>query len=235
VTTETSLAIRSSDWRRVLLRRLDPMAADLRTWLMSLLVCGVLVALCYGLVDRPVAQFFRLGEDSNPLIPLLRRLPDLMPVAAVCFGIAIPVMVWWDRSRRLAWGTCIAALAYALAMGGKDVGKFIFSRTWPETWGYGSFSYLRGGVYGMFPFHGGRDYGSFPSGHMCATMSVVMVAWVLWPRLRLLWGAIAAGMAGVLIGFNFHFVGDVIAGAWLGTACAVMVLKAARLARPGWI
>jgi membrane-associated phospholipid phosphatase len=235
VTDETSLAIRPADWRSEVLRRLDPMAAELRAWLVSLVVCGCLVATCYGLVDRPVAHFFMLGDEYNPLISLLHRLPDLMPVAVVCFGITIPVLVWVDRSFRLARGVGIAAVSCALAMGAKNLGKFVFGRTWPETWGYGGSSYLRDGVYGMFPFHGGRGYGSFPSGHMCATMAVVMVAWVLWPRLRLLWGAIAAAMAGLLIGFNFHFVSDVIAGAWLGTACAVITLKMVQRMWPGWV
>jgi membrane-associated phospholipid phosphatase len=64
--------------------------------------------------------------------------------------------------------------------------------------------------------HGGAAYQSFPSGHMAATCAVVSVLWIWYPRLR--WLVTIAGIAvGVgLIGANYHFLSDVIAGAFIG-------------------
>jgi membrane-associated phospholipid phosphatase len=50
---------------------------------------------------------------------------------------------------------------------------------------------------------------------------------VLWQRvrpLRWLWSTLVAAVAVGLWGANFHFIGDIIAGAYLGAGCAAGVL-----------
>ena len=98
----------------------------------------------------------------------------------------------------------------------KDQLKFIFGRTWPETWVQDNPSFIRDGVYGFHFMHGGGGYQSFPSGHMAATCAVISVLWVWYPRSRWL-GAFAAIAVGAgLVGANYHFLSDVIAGAFVG-------------------
>jgi len=106
----------------------------------------------------------------------------------------------------------------------KTLLKFGFGRTWPETWIHDNPSLVRDGIFGFFPFHGGAGWSSFPSGHMTAVMSIVAMAWYIWPRLAPLWCLICVGAAAGLIVLNLHFVSDVIAGAYIGFASASAVL-----------
>ena len=53
---------------------------------------------------------------------------------------------------------------------------------------------------------------------MTAVCAVMSVLWICYPRFRLIYaGAIAAAAVG-LVGADFHFLGDVIAGGFLGVA-----------------
>jgi membrane-associated phospholipid phosphatase len=66
--------------------------------------------------------------------------------------------------------------------------------------------------------HGGREFSSFPSGHTSATLAVLSMLWICYPRLRVCVAALAV-IAG-LVGANFHFLGNTIAGGFLGfTVC----------------
>jgi membrane-associated phospholipid phosphatase len=96
--------------------------------------------------------------------------------------------------------------------------KFLFGRTWPESWMGNNPSFIRDGVYGFNFLHGEGAYQSFPSGHMAAACAVLSVLWIWHPRLKVLWaiGGIAVGVG--LVGANYHFLSDVIAGGFLGVS-----------------
>lgn len=94
--------------------------------------------------------------------------------------------------------------------------KFAFGRSWPETWVRNNPSFIRDGVYGFNPFHGGPGYASFPSGHTAAICALMSVLWICYPRFRLLYAGCIIVVAIGLVGANFHFLSDVIAGAFLG-------------------
>jgi membrane-associated phospholipid phosphatase len=107
-----------------------------------------------------------------------------------------------------------ASLAVATVL--KDELKFAFGRTWPETWIRNNPSFIRDGVYEFFPFHGGPGYTSFPSGHAATICTVMTVLWICYPRWRPLYGLCMLAVAVGLVGANFHFLSDVIAGSYLG-------------------
>jgi membrane-associated phospholipid phosphatase len=81
------------------------------------------------------------------------------------------------------------------------------------------------GVYGFHPFHFGKAYQSFPSGHAAATLAVLSILWLSRPR----WRGLCATAGGIvciaLVGLNLHFVGDVIAGAMLGSVTGVYATR----------
>ena len=72
-----------------------------------------------------------------------------------------------------------------------------------------------------------NDPHSFPSGHTCAAFA----AGIVWMRtLPWRWGRIAAVVLAVLMGLSrlyvgVHYPSDVLAGAVVGTACALAALK----------
>jgi membrane-associated phospholipid phosphatase len=101
--------------------------------------------------------------------------------------------------------------------------KFIFGRTWPQ---YHDPSLIPDGVYGFHFFHDGLAFGSFPSGHMASICALFAVIWICYPRFRGIYAACVIAVAGALIIGNYHFLSDVIAGAFVGASIAVLIVSA---------
>jgi membrane-associated phospholipid phosphatase len=112
----------------------------------------------------------------------------------------------------------LSGVSLALAVVIKDQLKFAFGRTWPETWTRNNLSFIRDGAYGFHPFHGGGGYASFPSGHTTMICTVMTVLWICYPRFRAVYALCMAAVAIGLVGANFHFLSDVIAGGFLGVS-----------------
>lgn len=75
--------------------------------------------------------------------------------------------------------------------------------------------------------HGFHPYDSFPSGHMAIACTLASLTWFFLPKWRWLSAASAAIIAVCLIITNYHFVGDIIAGGfigWLGGAWSVQCM-----------
>jgi membrane-associated phospholipid phosphatase len=64
--------------------------------------------------------------------------------------------------------------------------------------------------------HGGVAYRSFPSGHSARTVAALSVVWIAYRKWR--WACVLAVVAEAvgLIGMNYHFFGDVVAGGFTG-------------------
>jgi membrane-associated phospholipid phosphatase len=102
--------------------------------------------------------------------------------------------------------------------------KFVFGRTWPETWVRNNPSFIHDGVYGFNFFHGGTGYASFPSGHTAVTCGVISVLWILYPKFRPFYAAVVLAVAVGLIGADYHFLSDVLAGGFVGTSVGWMTV-----------
>jgi membrane-associated phospholipid phosphatase len=98
--------------------------------------------------------------------------------------------------------------------------KFLFGRYWPETWRDNNPSLINDNQYGFHPFHKGVSYESFPSGHAATLLAAITILWFIYPPLRWLYTLVTlAGIIGVL-GMNFNFVSDILAGGILGYVIA---------------
>lgn len=97
-------------------------------------------------------------------------------------------------------------------------------------------SILRDHAYGFHFFHSGVAYQSFPSGHTTVAVAAMTAIWIAFPRL--IWRGLAvlviAAVVIGLLGENYHFLGDCIAGGWLGATVAIYV-AAYEKARPSFI
>jgi membrane-associated phospholipid phosphatase len=131
---------------------------------------------------------------------------------------------------RVARVLFLAAISLLLAGAIKDALKYAFGHTWPETWVNHNPSYIQDGVYGFFPFHGGQGWASFPSGHMTIATSVMALFWLAWPRLRAIWVLPPLITAIGLFCMDYHFVADMIAGSFLGSAVAAATWRIATTA-----
>lgn len=203
--------------------------------LLVLLSCPVLVGFCIAVVDRGAAAvahadlvphrafFDALTHVVDPVPPLAGLGLAAAGLAALCGWRPGPV-------GRLLLACCLAT---AIAIVLKDQLKYAFGRLWPETWVDNNPSLIGTGAYGFFPFHGGRGWASFPSGHTTLITAPMTVLWRGLPRWRPLVALPVVLVVVGLFGADYHFVGDMVAGLYLGTACGLGALTIAAPSGPG--
>jgi membrane-associated phospholipid phosphatase len=189
----------------------------LRNWGLGLLGTAIAVTVSYLWLDRPIAQFAHAELQPYRLFEKLTLIADaLTPLAIAAFlvlglrGLSAP------RLSRFQTVVLLSGVTLAVAVIVKDQLKFAFGRPWPETWTRNNLSFIRDGAYGFHPFHGGGAYASFPSGHTTMICTVMTVLWICYPGFRPLYALCMVAVAVGLVGANFHFLSDVIAGGFLG-------------------
>jgi membrane-associated phospholipid phosphatase len=189
-------------------------------WLNTLALTAILIAISYQWLDRPIAFLAHEHVRSLGIFgPLGRKVPELVPPLAGLALIAVTIRTLAKRPLSHFEATILlCGLSFFIAEGIKTYLKVAFGRTWPETWIYGNPSLIDDGVYGFNPFHGGFGYTSFPSGHTTAVCAVVSVLWVCYPKWRSSYLLFALAISVGLVAANYHFLSDVIAGAYLGAS-----------------
>jgi len=189
----------------------------------------VVLVLSYFFLDRQFAAvlhsytrgvpfFVWLTYIASPLAPLASIL------AAVIGGRALVRGYMTQKESALLRASCAILIAGVLTNELKDV----FGRTWPETWVNNNPSYFSNGTYGFFPFHGGQGWRAFPSGHTTAIAAAAGAAWCLWPKHRWLGVPLALAVAIGLLGANYHWLSDILAGAIVGVTAGVVAAKVGR-------
>jgi membrane-associated phospholipid phosphatase len=188
----------------------------LRNWSLGFLGTVIAVAVSYVWLDRPIAYLAHDELQGFHLFQKLTLIPEaLTPLAVVAF-VALGLRGLSGRKlSRFQSVMLLSGLSLAVAVVVKDQLKFAFGRPWPETWSHNNLSFIHDNAYGFHPFHGG-SYASFPSGHMAMTCTVMTVLWICYPGFRPIYAACMAAVAIGLVGANFHFLSDVIAGGFLG-------------------
>jgi len=196
----------------------------LRKWILIFAGTALACVVSYQFLDRPIARvFYKTVAHPEPFAKLT-HLPDpFVPLAVITFvGLGL-----WNLSGRLLSRiqkcALLCSISLIVAEATKAQLKFVFGRTWPDTWIHNNPSFLRDGIYGFNFFNGGPEYASFPSGHMAVTCAVISVLWLYLPAARTLYALAGLAVAIGLIGANFHFLSDVIAGAFVGISSGWMV------------
>jgi membrane-associated phospholipid phosphatase len=188
-------------------------------WLIALALTTAFCAAAYAWFDRPIS-FFMHKELAQPV--LLTQLPRISEwLVAGASGVFVLLGLRGLTGRplsRLEAVILLCGLSIIVASAIKGELKFIFGRTWPETWIGNNPSLIRDGVYGFHFFHSGRGYDSFPSGHTAAVCAAMSVLWLCYPRWRALYAIVVALVVIGLIGSNFHFLSDIVAGGFIGAS-----------------
>ena len=181
---------------------------------------------CYFFVDQPLALSVhaRLSQFRDSFM-LLTLIPEPFPVIAVLVLVVLGVRSLTARplSRPLAVVLLWSASLLVTTVINRQL-KFAFGRNWPETWVNNNPSFIRDGAYGFNPFHGGAGFASFPSGHMAAICVTMTVLWIAYPRPRAVYALLVAAVAIGLIGANYHFLSDVIAGSLVGVSMGILAV-----------
>jgi membrane-associated phospholipid phosphatase len=203
----------------------------LRNWSLGFLGTAISVGVCYLWLDRPIAH---LAHDQFQRFHLFEKVmlvqESLTPLAVVAFAILGVRGLSGRQLSRFQTVTLLSGVSLAVAVIIKDYLKFAFGRAWPETWIRNNPSFIRDGVFGFFPFHGGAEFSAFPSGHMTVICTVMTVLWICYPRFRAVYALCTVAIALGLVGANFHFLGDVIAGGFLGLSVGWLGLSMGRSA-----
>lgn len=197
-------------------------------WLAAGLVCAVLVVIGVAFLDRPLSRFSHDVIGRHSVVHAFQTYPEtLTRLAAILIAVLGLTRLFLGRWGRLSLTAFTASLSVISASAIANQLKNVFSRTWTETFVDNNPSFIQDGVYGFFWFHGGAGWASFPSGHTVAAMSFLMVPAIAYPRWRPACGLLVLLEALALWAQNYHFFSDIVAGAFLGGAVA---LVAARLA-----
>lgn len=190
-----------------------------RQWLWSALTCVALTGIAYFWLDRPIASFVNAQFHGQAIFDRMQKLPEVLPGAAALVLLGLVAAKATGRSLGRSGEILVrCSLSLVVAVAIKDQLKYLFGRTWPETWINNNPSFIKDGVFGFFPLHGGPGWASFPSGHMTAITSVLAVLWTLWPRWRWLYVLAWLDVVVGLLGADYHWLSDIVAGSFLGAA-----------------
>jgi membrane-associated phospholipid phosphatase len=201
----------------------------LRNWLFAFAATTIAVLACIGYVERPVAEFFdgRLRHTTTWSGLTARWLLSILLVVTALlflFGCGTWVMSGrllssWTRTPLLCSWAAIWATAADIIL------KHIFGRAWPDL------TYIHNHLYGFRLRHGGPHWQSFPSGTAAISAAIVSVLWIVKPRRRATGVLTVSLLCVAVVITNFHWVGDVIAGTFLGTSIGWMTVQLAPPAR----
>jgi membrane-associated phospholipid phosphatase len=201
-------------------------APQYRHMVIASLICLAAIGLSIAFIDRPAATWSHEVLHRPRWCVWFTWLPEpLDPLAAL---ILVAAGIWRATGRRFTpfWRTALAAAAATLVATIAVMAlKNGFGRMWPETWVQNNPSWITDHRFGFLPFHGGRGYESFPSGHTTRTAAPFAVLWARLPHWRALWVMPMLVVVIGLLGADFHFVSDCIAGAWVGAMCAWITLR----------
>lgn len=190
-------------------------------WLTSLAATFVTVTISFLWFDRPIATMVHNGL-RHPHLAISERLtqiPDPFITLSVVVFIFLGLRALAGRTLSSHQGAAfLCSLSVITTETTKDQLKFIFGRTWPETWVNNNPSFIRDDIYGFNFMHGGAAYQSFPSGHMAAVCAAISVIWICYPRSRWICAIVGFTAGAGLVGTNYHFFSDIIAGAFVGVS-----------------
>jgi membrane-associated phospholipid phosphatase len=199
-----------------------PRCTHLVAWIASALLLIPLIVLCVRYLDAPLAYLIRDRFFSNRhWSHLTSNLPDLLLLvvlvtsssALVLYRIRVRQGID-DAVTRLARLVSWAAPASYLM---KGVLKFVFGRVNTRIW------LQQPDLYGFYWFQRRPGCEGFPSGHMVVIVTLLACLWRFYPKYRPWCLFLAATLGVALVATDYHFLSDVLAGAYLGAAIEAVV------------
>ncbi|MCG9728883.1 phosphatase PAP2 family protein [Shewanella sp. Isolate13] len=176
-------------------------------------------------LDRPISTWLHHNVDVSVIFKPLSQMPLLFESLAAIIILACFYPAWRNKLGSMALTLVLTLIIASIARVGA---KFVFGRTWPETWIHtetgSNLSWIHNGVEGFHPFAIGAAYNSFPSGHALFTFALISVFWWRFPKLYPVWLLAMLGAIAGQLGQNYHFLGDLLAGAILGVLCAQIAI-----------
>jgi membrane-associated phospholipid phosphatase len=197
----------------------------------SLLTIAVslLLTVCYFYADKSIVYYFyAIDSRQYHWIHLVQQLPELLLMVSPLLLLAAFVLKNKNTQPQLRYFFFAASVSVLFTMVMKSLLKYFSGRYWPETFENNNPSLLHGGVYGFHPFHTGVSYSSFPSGHAATIFAFATCMWISYPRLRWVAVLISFSVSLALLVLYYHFLSDLLAGAYIGIVVSVFVSELLR-------
>jgi membrane-associated phospholipid phosphatase len=205
----------------------------LSKWAAGLGATCVAMAVAYKWADQPFAFWAHDHLHQYAIFARMTLLPESFPPIAIVIVVVLGLLSLGGRPLSRAWeAALLCSLSLIVARTAKDQLKYVFGRTWPETWVNNNPSLIRDGSFGFNPFHGGAGFESFPSGHTTVMCAVATVLWLYYPRYRIVHVLLVVLVSLGLLGANYHFISDILAGCFLGASIAVFCVQLFRARKP---
>ena len=193
---------------------------EVRRWIIATTVVAVATAISLSTIDVPLA---RAAAQFHLYRKLIGALPVELPVMLVSACIAVVQGLGFIATGRRPPKWSVAAMLAGFALCGslaviEIVLKPVFGRAAPHI-------LLHDGLSGFYWFRWSRNYASFPSGHSDQAAAILSVFWVYYPRARALYLSLATLLACTLVLGEWHFLGDIIAGGYVGTVAGALTMR----------
>lgn len=183
--------------------------------LATLLLVALATALCVAWIDLPLAQFMLRGLDSGATREVVQaKYPDVLD--AIVAGVTLLSWIGYIVLRRHHAGTRFVCMLQVLGTAvpfsytAKDLLKALFGRVNTRYWinhpYHFEFRWL----------HASEHFFGFPSGHLAIAAAIAFPIMHYYPRLRPLGWTVLLLLAITLLVSEYHFLGDLIAGAYIG-------------------
>lgn len=195
-----------------------PRSLLLRDWPRMLAVFAavtIATAISVAWIDLPLAQFIlhELGRGATSAV-VRAEYPDLLDafvaVVTVASWIGFVILRRHHAGQRLVCCLQLIGTAVPFSYTAKDLLKAVFGRVNTRYWIEHPYH---------FEFHwltAGDHFFGFPSGHLAVLGAFAFAVMHYYPRLRS-WGwAGITLLAAALVVSEYHFLGDVIAGGYVG-------------------
>jgi len=193
-------------------------------WIASALLATAVTLLCVGFVDLPVALFVKNNLYANARwSKLTSNLPDFLLMVVLLTTLAA-FSIYLVRSKKGIYDemTCFARLvtwAAPASFATKHFLKFVFGRYNTRRWVHDPT------LYGFYWFQRRAGCDGFPSGHMVVVVTLLAALWRFYPRSRPFCLVAGTLLALALVATNYHYVSDVIAGAYLGVLIEAITFR----------
>jgi membrane-associated phospholipid phosphatase len=183
--------------------------------ILNIFTAAGIIIFCNYFVDIPLALSVKgLFTNSTTWSKYASDIPDALfyvvcattLVSFVCYLVRTKKQIFDRATRCLLLVTFVVPISYGL----KALLKFVFGRVNTRVW------LENPELYGFHWFHGGSFGTGFPSGHMAVFTALIAALWRFYPRYKPFYLIFSLLLATALIATNYHFLGDVVGGAYLG-------------------
>ena len=198
----------------------------MKRMVISALLTLVLVVVSLNLLDLLLASWvagylrvYGLNQENVQVPDLL--LLSVAIISGLCWAAYFLFVRRHIHDRHsefvLVTGT-VLPLSFAL----KAFLKWVFGRTETRAW------LSERGAVGFHWFAGTEGLSGFPSGHMLVYTPLLLSLWHFYPRYRRYYELAWAGLCVALIATQYHFLSDIIAGAYIGALVLLGTRRAYR-------